>query len=594
MVTLSVYTKPLLAGTLSFEVNAGEPVSIKTPWLSDDDVFASPPDYSPGKPTAERVLEAVTLDNIGKTPLKNWSLEINGKDMINDASMRRWLAGDQRTIWSLYDRWKSVKHHGARILNAEFSDPWGIVNLWGDSLCCMDALAFASIALPLGIRSRSIPMNQHTVNEYLVDGRWVVLDTDQNLFYPKWDGVTPASFEDLRQDPFLALRAKPFGKRTAWNPTAAWWNLSLFDFSATNPLRKAAKNIVGLKRAPYALLPGGGVTWRHTGDDLTSVIVTAMQSSDQSTESPAADPYSMVDGSLQRSPTSVSLSEQSPTMKTLCSINTIPTFRSGINTILLKCIPNEGKGRISIYYSEQASGKSPPIPPVLHGFSQAGGAVSIIVDSPRASEWWWQISQDADFLRVPPNFDRWEESSPNCISITNPVEQTFLVPERTYCARAKSCVDGLWSTWSTPLEFKISKPSSPQGVKVIVGHDSTTIHWNQENGKMLIFGSDRADFVPEVLFAQCAETGILERGGMAINFRDDRNLLVEIDADKGLAVVPPRNFYRLIRSDNNILSLPTSLIRIPVSLMKNKPLIFSRSKDAGEIGNHIAWPIYFQ
>jgi hypothetical protein len=110
----------------------------------------------------------------------------------------------------------------------------------------------------------------------------------------------------------------------------------------------------------------------------------------------------------------------------------------------------------------------------------------------------------------------------------------------------------------------------------------------------MIFGSNRADFVPEIYLDQCAETGILKRGGMAINWKQDKNLLAEIDGSRGSKIVPVYNFYRLIRSKENILSLPTSLIRTPTSLTMEKSLIFARSKTSGVEGDCIARPVDFQ
>jgi len=614
---LLLVTVNVRAEKISFQLEEGSPTNILLPWKCDDSYFKNPSDYSFGKSSEARVVNKVKIENTGSTPLNLWSLEVNGRDVLKDDGIVRWICGKhESSVWKMYSRWRDEKCHGGTLKSSEYSDPWGIINLWGVSLCGWDARAFASLATNKGIRSRGIPMNQHEVNEYWENGDWVVLDTDQDVFYPKLDGITPCSFEDLRNDPFLALRAKVFGRRSSWNPTAAWWNLSLFDFS-TKPtfFAKPVGKIRKIMRLPYSLLAGEKVELdyqpnlvnpgREIGNPIAGWRGVNFHYNMLLRE--CADlglnlPYPI---KADKAATSLRFS---PTNETTCSpegfteiegwacVSSLPIFKAGENSVCLHALSKGGRASVTIDYSKEVSQRKPPNLPNLRLTSVEGGVPRIAVQSPGATQLWWQITPDAKFEIIPPNFDKWEEGIPDQVSVTNPIEQTFLTPGRPFYARAKSFVNGLWSDWSDPITFEVNKPDAPTGLGCTAGSKTGTalLSWSPCIGKVMIYGSNRADFVPEVYLGQCAETGILKGGGMAINWKQDKNLLAEIDGSKGSTIVPVYNFYRLIRSKENILSLPTSLIRPPTSLTMEKSLIFARSKSSGVEGECIAHPIDFQ
>jgi hypothetical protein len=273
-----------------------------------------------------------------------------------------------------------------------------------------------------------------------------------------------------------------------------------------------------------------------------------------------------------------------------------PTFKAGENSVCLHALSRGGKASLTIDYSAVVSQTTPPTPPDLKLISVEGGVPRISIQSPGATQLWWQITQDAEFQKVPPNFDKWDEGMPDQLSITNPIEQTLLIPGRHFYARAKSYANGLWSDWSDPITFEVSKPEASTGVRCTRGRTTKTalLSWTPCPGKVMIYGSNRADFVPEIYLGQSAEIGILKGGGMAIDWKEDKNLIVEVDGDIGASEVPVKNFYRLIRRNKNILSLPSPLIRIPAFLTMEKPLIFARSKNAGTEGDCIAIPVEFQ
>ena len=552
---------PVHAEDVVIELRAGAQTILMLPWKCDDSCYRNPSDYSYGTSFDGRVVNKVTLENTGSNPLDLWSLEVNGRDVLRNDGIVRWICGNHEpSVWKMYSRWREEKCHGGALNNSEYSDPWGIINLWGVSLCGWDARAFASLANDKGIRSRGVPMNQHEVNEYRDGNSWVLLDTDQDVYYPKLDGTTPCSFEDLRNDPFLALRAKPFGRRASWNPTAAWWNLSLFDFSPKSAIfPKSAGSIRRVLRSPYSLLPHekveldyqpnlvnpGGVIgnpiagWRDVNFHYDCL---ARRRDGIGINLPYPVKTDKAATKLHFSPAdeNISFSEGLTEIKAWAGASSFPTFKAGKNFVCLHTLSMGGVASLTIDYYKEASERNPPARPELKLMSVEAGIPRITIQSHGATQLWWQITQDANFEKIPPNFDKWEEGMPDELSITNPIEQTFLTPRRPFYVRAKSYANGLWSDWSDLVTFEVSKPEVPAGVRCTKGPKvgSALLSWNPCAGKVMIYGSNRADFIPEIYLGQCAETGVLKGGGMAINWKENKNLLVELDADKGASVVP--------------------------------------------------------
>jgi len=611
------------AALFSVELEAERPQIIHLPWLCDDRNLGNPSDYSAPEEKGERVVRKVTLQVEGDDPLVLWSLEVNQKDYFSQPWIKKMVDESLRSaspvqkmygLWKIYDWWRDQRHHGSTNLR-ENSDPWAILNLWGASICGDDARAFAGLLKASGIPSRRIPMNLHEVNEYLVNGLWVVLDTDQQVFYPNLDGVTPASFQNLREDPFLVLRAKPFGKRASWNPCAAWWNLALFDFAANAPVFPGtAGRAVFVKREPYALFPGEKVDFHYDPNSPPNGNMASSNFPFTRTVQLHCDalkrkqsginlalPYPILRGDWGVKPLFLATTNQLESagvegMESYGAVKSFPEFHAGSNTIVLKTLDGKGRGRLTIDYSDDAAQRKVPCPPGLRILSVAKGTPEIGVDAPGAQELCWQISPDGSFGMVPPNFDKWEEGLPFRLIINNPVEQTFLISGKQYFVRARCKVSGLWSEWSKAISFSIIKPEAPGDTRCESGSKpgTTILKWKPCRGKIMIYGSNRADFLPEIYLGKIAARGINKGGGLEIELEDDKNRLAEVDGEIGSAMVQLRDFYRMIRNKDDALSLPTPLLRVSKSLMKDGMQIFARSKKLGVDGDVVAQPVDFR
>jgi hypothetical protein len=603
----------LHAERIRFELEANKPKEVIFPWKCDDRDYRNPSGYfAPTEPT-DRVVKKVSIRALGPDSLDLWALEVNGRETLDKGGLEKWFAGDgKNTLWSMYNRWREQRHHGSTGLDENYN-AWGIINLWGVSWCGHDARCFAELARKAGIRSRLLPMNMHEVNEYRINGEWVVLDTDQNVFYPKLDGRA-ASFNDLRQDPFLVLRAKPFGRTGEWNSTAAWSNLAHFDFRRGQTfIWDKAGRLSRLDRKPYLLLSGesadyyydssrkgeGGALCRDYPqcgliDFNYHPIVRKQRGVGMET------PYPLGEGGPNRKPSfQIRRDEDDKNEQVITTYGarqSFPQFHAGANKVVLHTLNGKGRAEITVEFSMEASEKISPPAPVLKVLSVSNGIPQVEIGAPNAKQLWWQLSSDNSFEMVVPNFDKVEGVPMQKIVISNPLEQTFLLPKRPYYVRAKAQIKGLWSEWSQPVSFVVEKPDAPSGLACVPvsGDRDALIKWKNSSGVMLVYGSNRTDFIPELYSGSRASSGVLtECGALAVNWEPDPNFLAQASADQGSVIVPRKNFYRLIRKEGDVLSVPSPILRLETSDFTGLPCpsVFALGKVMGKVGDVVARPV---
>jgi hypothetical protein len=136
----------------------------------------------------------------------NFSLVVNGQEWSGYEALRQSLqipADPLAAALRFYTFWKDHRYHASSGLKAQ-QDTLATLNFWGYTLCDEDTRALARFFHGLGIAGRPVPLNGHVAGEYLLAGKWSVIDGDQNAVYLQIDNRTPASGEDLRADPFLA------------------------------------------------------------------------------------------------------------------------------------------------------------------------------------------------------------------------------------------------------------------------------------------------------------------------------------------------------------------------------------------------------
>jgi hypothetical protein len=79
--------------------------------------------------------------------------------------------------------------------------------VYGGGLCSDAASVFAGLCGRMGLRSRVVHVNDHSVGEVLVRGRWRMFDPDCGVYYHRGDPKEICSAEDLARDPTLLANA---------------------------------------------------------------------------------------------------------------------------------------------------------------------------------------------------------------------------------------------------------------------------------------------------------------------------------------------------------------------------------------------------
>jgi len=566
------------AGTLQVDLHDGRAATVRLATAVDDAHLANPPGYFPIEPAAAHVVERIVVEDIGRDPVRDPDIRVNGAPLLPVAEPLESLGvKDAGDLLGLFAAWRDRRIHGTTDLEAN-RNPLDVLQVFGATFCGDDARALGAITIAHGAEVRFARLNGHSAAEYRQGGDWVLLDGDQNAFYLRWDNRTPASSADLLADPLLALRTKIYGRHARWSAATAWQNAARFEFVETNSPQKT----LHLKHPPsprhWELLPGEKLVI-----DFTRAPEFVHGASESLRKDPTlrgadcvvelhVDPTSRHGAVALPFPArSVAAGEPAYEVKPngeviLCQAAKLqfPPLRVGENEIAWSA-----NGALRLTFETRDVPLQPvPSPPIR--------APQIFEGSPRfelaaehAERLWWQISADRDFHVVPPNLDEVGDFTRE-VRLSGPLDDTFLSPDREWFFRAKIRRNGVWSDWSAPVTFRVKKPAQPRIVAMEPADgDQMHIRWEPSPGEMLVFGSNRLDFLPEVYSDTEA---VRMEDGVIRERRPNKNLLATIPGATGEAWIPLRAGYRLIARDGGTLSIPSTLARtkMPACVLQNR------------------------
>ena len=565
---LAFLLSPGFADSKSLQADLGprQSAHLRLESTIDDAHLANPPGYSIPEPPVAHVVERIIIENTGRSPIRNPDVRLNGHPVlpVADPLLALGLENPDGPL-ALFDAWRERRIHGTSDLRAN-REPLEVLQALGATFCGDDSRALGAIALSRGADVRFARLNGHSAAEHRWRDEWVLIDGDQNAFYLRWDNRAPASEADILADPLLALRTKIYGRHARWDAVIAWQNTSRFEFVAPAAEQKKLK----LKDAPrtrdWELLPGEKLVIH-----LTRSPGLAQAASDELRKNPALlSALCLVELSTQRHgrltlpfPAQSSAAGEplyelelpSQTKSIFCQAARaqFPHLRSGENTLTSRC-----DAPMRVTFETREFDLPAVVPPVVK--PPPWDRIAFEVAAKNADRVWWQIAADPEFHLVPPNFDRVQEFAPR-IAFDSPLEETFLSPGRTYFARAKVRSRGVWSDWSAPIAFDIRKPEQPILERVESQPDGRVrVRWKPGGGEMLVFGSERIDFLPEI-YGPLEPTHI--ENNTLRESRPNRNLLATVPAAAGEALVPARACYRLIARESDTLSVPSALARTP-------------------------------
>jgi hypothetical protein len=542
------------AATLEVELPGSATKTIDFPVAVDDDHLAEPPGYFPPSAPAACVLRRIVVENVGDGPIPNPDLRINGRPLFPAADARDLLGlAPDSDLLALFAAWRDRVIHATTELDTA-RDPVVLLGALGAAYCGDDARALGAITAARGGEVRFARLNGHSAAEHKVGESWVLLDGDQNLVYLGWDNRTPVGEAAILADPLLALRTQVYGRHSTWREDAAWQNTARFEFVDTAREQKKLRLKGEPPQRDWQLPAGAKVAF-----DLAATPPLALAKTDALEKSPALRAAACtVEFSARQDSLPFPVVADGMPIRCQAARTHVPLLRSGKNSVEFR-----GDGRLRVTFEYEESDRKPVPTPLV---AVRAGRFEIAAES--ADRMWWQASADSDFRVVAPNLDRVEDFRPAFALAA--LDDTFLPPGKNFF-RAKVRRDGVWSDWSSPVEFDMRKPAQPEIVSMEgADGDQMRIRWKPASGEMLVFGSNRLDFLPEIFGDR--EITRTENGAARASV-PNRNLLATVPAGQGEAFVPVRACYRLVLREDGALSVPSALVRaqrVPADVLQNR------------------------
>ena len=549
----------------------------------------------------------IIVENIGQEILKGINLTINDKNISTIRDLKKYLKLDNcqsSSIKKIYSFWKDNVFHATSDTEENYN-PICLLNFWGYGLCYDSAVALMILSSYLDIPSRQIHLNGHTVFEHFFENKWNIIDGDQNVVYIKLDNRTLASFKEILEDPFIALRSKVFGKYNLYNFEKSWGNTAVFEFinSEESPIQKIDKRKLDLEdsfKSQWILFPGEKIifhydespemavgksnisAWGNTNDialGKIQVVIDTVQrrkiAKSDTIEIQTKYPIYKIVDHLSGIPMYLSKEQVCTQVNLKCGVNSgqmsvichgaresFPLISKGENVISLKAQGDSGKARVTFHNNMFEEDMCLPQVRVvnLSGIFKYEPPFFDIESSRDIEKIWWQICDQSDFQFVIPNFDCLHEFSKR-IKLSR-INDTFLNNNEDYYFRVKARSKGVWGEWSSPFKFKVIKPNQPDNVKyTLLSESIIKVSWDGESSdglEYLIFGSNRLDFIPDIYVEKQTNRmtdGIVEDASI------NKNLLMT--TSEKYCVLDDKNlFYRIIARRDSSFSTPSSLLSV--------------------------------
>jgi len=210
----------------------------------------------------------VRVENIGDVPVKNPWLLVNGKrdwrtvEKIVASVVRPGMTDKEKAL-ALWWHEVNTRFH-ATTGDAENNDPVKVHNVYGYTLCGNDAINLFGLWSVAGLQVRACRIQGHCITEVFADGRWNLLDGDEQGLYLLRDNQTIASQVDLTRDHDLIKRTHTYGVLAPWSRKRDEFSASLFCYEEPggkyHPLLK--------HRMEFTLRPGEMLEWRWGHDQF--------------------------------------------------------------------------------------------------------------------------------------------------------------------------------------------------------------------------------------------------------------------------------------------------------------------------------------
>ncbi len=205
---------------------------------------------------------AVRMENLGETDVVNpWlSNGRNGFRTVHEiiASALRPGMNDREKALALYDQQIRHRWHWYGD-NDELGDPVKVFNVYGHNTCGNDSINLAGLWKRAGLKVAPACTVGHCISQVWFDGRWNLMDGDQQGLYLLRDGRTIASELDLARDHDLVKRAHTLGILHPASRSANEGQAALFVLEGGD---RGTRDSAARHSMDLTLRPGEALVWR--------------------------------------------------------------------------------------------------------------------------------------------------------------------------------------------------------------------------------------------------------------------------------------------------------------------------------------------
>lgn len=171
---------------------------------------------------------------------------------------------------------------------------------------------------------------------------------------------------------------------------------------------------------------------------------------------------------------------------------------------------------------------------------------------------WWQIAKDPEFSFIIPNFEGMQDFEQ--ILRLDRLTDTFFNNEGDYYFRVKGSHNGVWSDWSSPFAFHVTKPETVKRISFEKrGTDCYELSWEGviDGVRYHLFASNARDFIPSIYYDKHIEA--ISSNEM---LHEPNENLVAITSENRIQITGKYAYYRIIAEQNGQFSVPSPLIYI--------------------------------
>lgn len=360
----------------------------------------------------------------------------------------------------------------------------------------------------INVPSREVPVHEGQMREYYFNHRWHLIDK-LNHGYLALDNLTPVGYEEIADDPFLALRTKSTPFEEKYSVAKAYAHFASFNIFP----EEFDSSVPEISHYP----------WQD--------IYTPLKPNEELVYS----------------------SNQYQTLMDL--------WKTGPNLLDLGSDKNPGIIQLHVEYEFRDFNHDCPVK-VLNTnrlFHYQRPVFELSPESCNVDKIEWQISCDEHFYFSIPNLHAIENSQDK-IFIDSHAE-ALLNPDVLYYLRLRALVDGVWSEWSNPYTFSMHKPESVKApIFRKLNPDEYQIQWEYSKDtdtRFHIFASNSIDFIPSIYTDR--QYKLIDAEGEEFEVI---NNLVSITTDHVLKIGTEFPYYRIIAESNGCYSTPSPIIHV--------------------------------